>query len=569
MNVIAQIKKELLQIIKVRLGIQDNQFSNVELKLNVDKDKNFGDLSCNVALVLAKELNANPRDIAQQVVDFFNQTSDLFLKENISKIEIAGPGFLNIFLTKFAFTKIALELFALDKDYFKLSEDVKKNNYLIEFVSANPTGPLHLGHGRGGIIGDVLANVLDFLGHDVRREFYINDAGSQITKLGNSFKVRCLQELGKEVVLPEDGYKGEYLIELAKECVQEFGEELLNEDDLFFANYAKDFLLKKIEKDLLDYGIKFDNFFSEKSLHESGVVKKVIKELQQKDLVYEDEGALWFRSTKFGDDKDRVVQKKDGELTYIAADIAYHENKFERGYEKLIDILGQDHHGYVKRLKSTIQALGFNAENLDVILYQLVTIKNKDEAIRMSKRAGTFTTLREVIDTVGKDVARFFYLNRKAEAHLDFDLSVALKKTEENPVFYIQYAYVRTLGILEKAADESELIDFVIKTRENKIEEQDLIDVLRNWGESEFGIIKKFASLGDILQCIGTTYQTHLLSYYALELAHKFHNYYANNRIIDLQNIELSKSRLFLVVILRNILGINLDLLGISKPEKM
>ncbi len=569
MSLINAIKREFLLVIKIHLGVEDNQLSNVELKLNVDKEKEFGDLSCNVALILAKELKEKPKDIAQKVVDYFDQGSNLFLKENIKKIEIAGPGFLNLVFTDFVFTKIGLELFGLGENYFKLDSKSEKFNYLIEFVSANPTGPLHLGHGRGGIIGDVLANVLGFIGHEVRREFYINDAGSQIIKLGKSFKVRCIQELGEDIELPEDGYKGEYLIELAKKYVKELGPELLQKNDKVFSDYAKDYLLKEIEKDLLDYGIKFDNFFSEKILHKMGAVGEAISDLQQKNLVYEKDGALWFRSTNFGDDKDRVVQKKDGELTYIAADIAYHKNKFERGFNKLIDVLGQDHHGYVKRLKSTIHALGFNSDNLDVILYQLVTLKNKDEAIRMSKRAGTFTTLREVVDTVGCDVARFFYLNRKAEAHLDFDLSVALKKTEENPVFYIQYAYVRTFGILEKAAGEDEFVDFLTQLSDKKIKEQDIVEFLKCWSDAEFGILKKFISLNDILECIANSYQTHLLSYYVLELAHKFHNYYSNNRIIDLQNIQLSKSRLFLVVFLRKIFGMNLDLLGISKPEKM
>ncbi len=569
MNIIFQIKKDFLQIVKNCLGVSENQLESVEIKLNVDKDSQFGDLSCNAALVLSKELQKNPRKLVQKIVDAFAKDAGETLKENIEKIEIAGPGFLNITLTKKAFHKIALEIFKNKQDFFKLGKDVKRLKYLIEFVSANPTGPLHLGHGRNGIIGDILANVLQFLGHEVTREFYVNDAGSQVKKLGNCFKIRCQQELGEKIDLPEDGYKGEYLIDLAKECVKEYDKKLLDKEDQFFVDYAKENLLKNIEKDLLDYGIRFDNWFSEKTLHQSGAIDKVLQNLKEKDLVYEKDGALWFKSTEFGDDKDRVVKKKDGELTYISADIAYHKDKFERGFDKLVDVLGQDHHGYVKRLKGTVQALGFDVKNFDVILYQLVTIKNKDEAIRMSKRAGTFTTLREIVDTVGSDVARFFYLNRKAEAHLDFDLSVALKKTEENPVFYIQYAYVRTKGILQRAREEKEFNGFIDEILDEKISTDELMQILQSWGQNEFGLIKKFASLSDILEVISKSYQTHLLSYYAFELAHKFHNYYANNRIVDVQNLQLSKSRLFLVILLESMLAINLDLLGISKPEKM
>ncbi len=304
-------------------------------------------------------------------------------------------------------------------------------------------------------------------------------------------------------------------------------------------------------------------------MHNSGAVEEAIKLLKEKDLVFEKDGALWFRSTNFGDDKDRVVKKQDGELTYIAADIAYHKDKFERGFDKLVDVLGQDHHGYVTRLKATVQALGFNAQNLDVILYQLVSIKNKDVVVRMSKRAGTFTTLREVIDTVGTDVARFFYLNRKADAHLEFDLSVALKKTEENPVYYIQYAYVRTRGILEHAREEKELAAFVDKILDGEVSKQIIEPVAGNLQQAEFDVIKKLISLQDLLATVARSYQTHLLSYYVSELAQTFHNYYAHNRIVVSQNLEISKSRLFLVVLVRQVLGICLDLLGVSKPEKM
>lgn len=571
MNLVKKIKKTFLEAITQMFSVDPVTLGNIQLVLNVDKNKqDFGDLSCNVAMVLAKELGRSPRAIADKVIEEFNSGKILStISSFITKIELAGPGFLNIFLSDLALQKIAKELFLQKEDFFKLNDDNEKLKYLIEFVSANPTGPLHLGHGRGGIIGDTIARVLNFLGHDAKKEFYINDAGNQIEKLGLSFKVRCLQELGQNIELPEDGYKGKYLIELAKICVKEFGQDLLSKDELFFGKYAKKVMLGIQQEDLKKYGIDFDNWFSEKTLHDSGAVEAVIQILIDKDLAYEDDGALWFRATKFGDDKDRVICKKTGELTYIAADIAYHKNKFDRGYNKLIDILGQDHHGYVKRLKSTIDAIGLDSKQLDVILYQLVSIKNAGQIERMSKRAGRFTTLIDVIDAVGVDVARFFYLNRKAEAHLDFDLSVALKKTDENPVFYIQYAYVRTGSVLEKALDEPLLKDFAVLLIEKTLSIAELENILKYLGPEEFKVIKKLISLSDVLATIEGSYQTHLLSYYLFELANSFHSYYANNKIIDKNNIEQSKGRMFTLNLVRNQLYLGLDLLGLSKPERM
>lgn len=571
MNLINKIKKAILNSFSELFKVDKNLLDRIQINLNLDKSKKrFGDLTCNAAMIFAKELQKKPREIAQKFIEEFESEKILpEIKNFISDIQIAGPGFLNFTFTPEAWQQITQELF-LEKDkFFKFDKDKKKLKYQIEFVSANPTGPLHLGHGRGAVIGDVLGNVLTFLGHSVEKEFYINDAGRQMNKLANSFKIRCLQELGDKIEFPEDGYQGQYLVALAKDCVKEYGLSLKEKELSFFQDYAKEHMLKSQKKDLADYGVEFDNWFSEKTLHESGQVEKVIKDLQEKDLVYEKEGALWFRATKFGDDKDRVVKKSTGELTYIAADIAYHKNKFERGFDKLINILGQDHHGYVKRLKATVGAMGLKSENLDVILYQLVSIKNAGQAVRMSKRAGKFTSLREIIDTVGKDVARFFYLNRKAEAHLDFDLSVALKKTEENPVFYIQYAYVRTRGILEKALEVDGLKDIATKIIDNTLSKDDVEELIKNLGPAEFEIIKKIISLQDVLFLIANSYQTHLLSYYMFELANFFHTYYANNRIVDPKNIELSKARLFLLSLVRFTLGLGLDLLELSKPERM
>ena len=523
--------------------------NNIEFVINADSDKSqFGDINSNAAMILAKILQKNPRVIAEEIKSSFTD-------ESIEKIEIAGPGFLNIFLTKDSYTNLAQNIFN-QKNSFFVPKLEKKHNYNIEFVSANPTGPLHIGHGRGGIIGDMLGNILKFVGHNVAKEFYINDAGSQIQKLGTSFKIRCLQQLGQSIELPEDSYKGEYLIDLAKECVSEFGKKLETENDSFFTNYAYKNLLKKAKQTLLNYGISFDVWFSEKTLHEKGEIEKAFEILENNKNTYEKDGALWFKSTNFDDDKDRALKKSNGEYTYVAADTAYIVDKVDRKFDKLIMILGQDHHSYVTRMQGLKNALGLDSCSLDIILYQLVTLKECGELLRMSKRAGTMVTLDDVIKTVGKDVARFFYLNRKADAHLDFDLDLAMKKTDENPVYYIQYAYVRTLSILEKSKEINELKNI---TSAN----------IKELNDSEKNLIKKVVSLKHLLTHIAQSYQTHILAYYTLELAQEFHKYYSKNRVIDEKNIEQSQSRLAMVKIIRNTLELCLKLLGISAPEKM
>jgi arginyl-tRNA synthetase len=386
--------------------------------------------------------------------------------------------------------------------------------------------------------------------------------------LGQSLKARCLQQLGQVAELPEGGYAGQYLVDLAADCVAQHGTQIAEKSDQFFELYAKEQMLELIKATLETYRINFDRWFSEKTLHDSGAIDCVLKDLKTKDLAYEHEGALWFRSTTFGDDKDRVVRKSNGELTYIAADIAYHKDKFDRGYDVLIDILGHDHHGYVKRLKATMEALGYDAEKLQVILYQLVTIKSGDLVVKMSKRAGTFTELSDVIQAVGSDVARFFYLNRKSDAPLDFDMAVAVKKTDENPVYYIQYAYVRINSLLAKAAGEG-FGPWIDQMKEGKIPAAWFDAMLEQAGTEERALIKKIVALRDILASIAYSHQTHLLSYYALELAQKLHTYYTKYKVIDTTNQSLSQTRLFMVYIVHQTLDVSLDLLGLNKPEKM
>ena len=549
MNCIEQIQEAFASYLKKTFSIEEQTVSSTRFALNVDENKQqFGDLSSNAPMVIAKIINKNPRDIASQIITEFKHP-------HIKQLDIAGPGFLNATLQSDAVKMLAHELYTQKQEFFQLKQNIKKHNYSIEFVSANPTGPLHFGHGRGGIIGDVLGNILTFLGHTVTKEFYINDAGSQMQKLGTSLKIRCLQELGETVELPEDAYHGDYLIDLAKQCIEEHGSSIAQKPDQFFIDYGYKYLLKRIKDTLNAYGIKYDVWFSEKTLHTSSAIEHALSLLQQHGYLYEHEGALWFKATAFKDDKDRVLKKTNGEYTYAAADIAYLLNKAERGFDKLIMVLGHDHHSYAVRLEAIRQALSLTC-TLDVILYQLVRLQASGELVRMSKRAGNIVTLDDVIETVGTDVSRFFYLNRKADAQLVFDIDLALKKTEENPVYYVQYAYVRTNSILQKASEEKQL---------QNICHSDNIHL----GQEEVLLVKKIASLKELLESISVNYQTHLLTYYVLELATFFHRYYAQNRVIDLDNIEKSRARLYLVTLINSTLQTGLTLLGISCPEKM
>ena len=562
MNTLIRTRHNIAHLVGKLFGVDNALIATLDFSTNTDKDRSFGDATSNAALIIAKTVKRNPRAVAEEIKSALLQSEQA---ADFESVEIAGPGFLNITFTQAAWASELMSMHNQGSAFFS-KVTTQKLRYLLEFVSANPTGPIHLGGGRGGIIGDVIANVLEFLGHDVCREYYINDAGNQIKLLGACFKARCLQELGVAAELPEGGYAGEYLVDVAKNCVAEHSKALLEQSDDFFEDYAKTELLKIVRRDLSEYGVLYDSWFSEKSLHLDGSVAAALDDLQARDLAYTKEGALWFRSEQFGDAKDRVLRKSNGEMTYIAADVAYHKNKFDRGYDRLIDILGQDHHGYVTRLKATMEAIGYPAQNLDVIVYQLVTIKENDIAVRMSKRAGNFTQLCDVVEAVGKDCARFFYLNRKADAHLEFDLGVALKKTEENPVYYLQYAYVRTGSILEKAAQEAQLVESMKQLSGNVPTDFFAGYVL---SDQDIALTRKIEAFADVLRAVADNYHSHVLAYYALELAQVFHNYYAHNRVIDVQDIKTSRVRLFMVMRVRALLALCLDLLGLSKPERM
>lgn len=549
MNSIELIQKEFASYLCATFGLNENQAKAGTFTLNVDENKQqFKDLNANAPMIIAKIQGKKPQDIAQIILTDFKHPL-------IESLELQGAGFLNASLTLSATQKLAYDLSVEKEDFFRLDKSLPRKNFSIEFVSANPTGPLTFGHGRGGIIGDVLGNILRFIGHDVIKEFYINDAGSQMAKLGMSLKIRIMQQLGNHIELPEDSYRGEYILDVARQCIEEHGTTVINNNDQFFIDYGYKHLLAKIKTTLGNYGINFDNWFSEKTLHSSSAIEHALELLMQHGYIYNHEGALWFKATHFGDDKDRVVKKSSGEYTYAAADIAYLLNKIERGFDSLIMVLGHDHHSYAIRLEAIRQALGL-ASTLDVILYQLVRMQASGQLVRMSKRAGNIVTLDDVIETVGKDVARFFYLNRKADAQLVFDLDLALKKTEENPVYYVQYAYVRTNSIIEKARGHSEL---------HNVGPDDCAYI----GNEETLLIKKIVSLKELLASISSNHQTHLIAYYSIELATLFHRYYSQNRVIDLENIPLSRARLHMITLLNSTFKLCLNLMGIECPASM
>lgn len=562
MSILTEIQQVFSLIVSQTLGLSPADTPPVELQLNLDKPREqFGDLNTNIAMLLARQLKRAPQAIAQELLTALQNsplTSTVTPHDWLASSSWANPGFINLTLSPAAFKQLALEINTQPADFFKTAP-AKPAHYLIEFVSANPTGPLHLGHGRGAIIGDVLGNVLRFQGHQVTKEFYINDAGNQIQKLGLSFKLRCQQALGVAVELPEAAYHGDYLVTLAQVCLAEFGPNILEQTDQFFADYAKAHLLVAIQQTLRDYGVHFDVWFSELDLHQSGAILQVLTQLQQAGYTYEQDEATWFKSTQFGDDKDRVVRKSDGELTYVAADIAYLQHKVQRGADHLVMVLGQDHHSYAVRLQGLKQALGLNQTPLDIIIYQLVSMQSSGEAVRMSKRAGNIVTLRGVIDTVGADVARFFYLNRKADSQLEFNLDLALTKTEANPVYYIQYALVRIKSILRKA---HAVLDPVILAQTP----QETVTALSS---AEYGVILKICELKQILAAIERTQQTHLLTYYALELARLFHAYYNQHQVLDATQPALSAARLLVLAQLEQTLALALELMGLSRPDSM
>ena len=548
------IRNTLKQIITAR-GLNWPE----KVSLEPPKEKKFGDLATNIALVTsayAKQRKQNPRQWAEILKDEL-----LSLCPELEKIEVAGPGFLNFFFKANFWHEVIKNVFA-QKDDYGSSNLGQGKKVQVEYVSANPTGPLHIGHGRGAAVGDSLTRILRFTGFDVHTEYYLNDAGRQMRLLGQSVWIRYQQLCGLSVSLPEDCYQGEYIKDIAEEVLNTHNQKLLSmpEQDAIALcqEKAMNSILEGIKKDLENFRVEHQVWFSEKSLVEQDEVEKTLAYLKDKGLIYEQDGALWFKTTQFGDDKDRVLKKSDGFLTYFASDIAYHKNKFERGFDLVIDIWGADHHGYVPRMKAAVQALGKDKESLQVILVQLVNLLREGEPVAMSTRAGEFVTLAEVCEEVGVDAARFIFLTRKSDSHLDFDLEVVKKKSLDNPVYYVQYAHARICSLIQKAREKNINIEHDL---------DELLPLLNT--EEDMAILKHLDQFSDILNTCARTLSPHHLSYYLQELAGLLHRYYTVHPVLNAESHLLIQARMVLFQAVAQVLKNGLTLLGVNAPQRM
>jgi arginyl-tRNA synthetase len=520
------------------------------------KERSHGDFATNVAMILSKHLKASPREIAEEVVRRLELDKGL-----VKKVEVAGPGFINFFIADEVILGNLLEVRKAGMDYGR-NDMGKGKKVQVEFVSANPTGRITAGNARGAALGDCIANILSFSGFDVHREYYINDVGTKILLLWKSVNARFREILGLPSDFPEGGYRGEYVWDLARYIMEKVGRDYIEMEEgeqwKVFLDLVIPLILSWIEEDLRNFGVVYDTWFSERTLHESGEVSKVIEILRENGYVYEADGAVWFASTKFGDDKDRVLVRKDGSPTYLASDIAYHKNKLDRGFERIINIWGADHQGHVLCTKAAIQALLYDPDALEILIYQLVTFVSGKKGKRMSKKSGEFITLSELIEELGKDVARYFFVMRTADAHLEFDLELAKSQSMENPVYYIQYAHARAVNIL-KFAKEERGIDI------DGIEDVDL-SLLSEPEEME--ISRMIFEFPDVVEGAARTLEPHRIARYLEEISGVFHSYYNRCRVVT-EEIELSKARLVLTDSLRTVLSTGLSLLGVSAPERM
>ncbi len=523
-----------------------------QIVIEIPKDKAHGDYSSNLAMQLTKILKRNPREIAQGIVEAINKEAG-----NIDHIEIAGPGFINLFLKKDAMTSIIKEVLEEKDDYGK-SDFGQGIKYNVEYVSANPTGDLHLGHAKGAAVGDSICRIMSAAGYDVTREYYINDAGNQITNLALSLYARYLQLFGIEKELPEDGYHGKDIIEIAKNIKEELGDQFINVDEqeaiTYFRKIGTEHELQKIKDILKEYRVLHDVWFSETSLYNENKVEPTIQKLKDRGYTYEADGALWFKSTEFGDDKDRVLIKTDGSYTYLTPDIAYHLNKLDRGYEYLVDLLGADHHGYIARMKAAIQALGYNSDQLNIDIMQMVRMVENGEVVKMSKRTGNAVTIKDLIEDIGVDAARYFFVSKAASSPFDFDLGLAKSKSNENPVYYAQYAHARMCSILNQAKN----VDIDIANHYELITHEKEIELVKHINEFRNEIVES-----------AKIRAPHKIANYIQRLAQLFHSFYNDCYVIDENNKELSSQRLALVVASQITLKNALNLIGVSAPEKM
>lgn len=542
MNLKFEIKKmvfDTLRNLDIKTDMED-------IVIEVPKSKDNGDFSTNVAMRLVKILKDNPKSIADKIATALNKN------ENIEKVEVAGPGFINIFLkNEYVFSGVK-SVIDLGDDYgaSQIGNNTKIN---IEFVSANPTGILHLGTARGAAYGSNLANIMSFAGYDVTKEYYINDAGNQINNLGISILERYKGLCGLEENMPEDGYYGQEIIDIAKIIKEEYNDSKLDSDLEFFKEYGVNYLLNIIKNDLNDFGVSFDVWTSEKAIRAKGRIEESLKILDDKGLTFEAEEAKWLKTTVYGDDKDRVLIKSDGSLTYLVPDIAYHLDKFDRGFDELVDVFGADHHSYVSRLKASIEALGYNKDKLEVRLLQMVRLLRDGEIVKMSKRTGGNITIRELVDEIGVDAARYFFATRSLDGQMDFDINLALKKSSDNPLFYVEYAHARVSSILSDAKDKNIDVSTDIKN---------IID------EDSRALILKMYEFSDVVESAALKKEPHLITNYVYDLASMFHNYYGKHRILT-DDITSSKERLALIKTVQITIKNALRLIGVKAYERM
>jgi arginyl-tRNA synthetase len=528
------------------------------VELEMPADKQHGEFACNIAMRAAKLLRKPPIKIAEEFCSFIEASlADSDLSGYVLKVEAKNPGFINFFLTDKALQSILFQIMDQKERYGKL--DIGKGKKLqIEFVSANPTGPLSVAHARQAAVGDALGNILEFLGFDVTKEYYVNDEGNQINILGNSIKLRALELSGEKITFPEDHYQGDYIKDMAAEFMAQKKAKdaaaLKAIDNAAFMKFGVDHLMAVIRRELDDFGVTFDVWSHQSQVATRENIEAILDYLGEKGFLYEKDGALWFRSTDFEDDKDRVLEKSDGTYTYITPDIVYHKNKFERGFDQVINIWGPDHHGYIPRLTAAVEALGREREALKVLIVQLATIYRNGVELSMSTRKGQFISLREVLNEVGSDAARFFFMMRHIKAHLDFDLELAKKETPENPVYYIQYAHARVFSINKKAQEAGVKIESKNFERLNEPEELDLI--------------KKLGTYPDMLCACHDQMDPYPLVSYLHELASVFHRFYDKHRIVG-EDEAVSSQRVGLVNAARIVIGNGLRLLGVSAPEQM
>ena len=561
-KIVKKTEIELKNIIEqaVKKAVSNGALPEAEMpQFNIEKpaNKDNGDYSTNVAMAGARAFKKAPRMIAEAIVSCIDLDGTAF-----ERVEIAGPGFMNFFLSQQYYSNVLKDVFSCGKDYGK-SDYGQGKRVLVEFVSANPTGPMHIGNARGGAIGDCLASVLDWAGFSVNREFYVNDAGNQIEKFATSLEVRYLQHYDPSVELPEDAYHGQDIVEHAENFIKEYGDKYVNADSKERRKALVDFALPKniagLERDLGRYRITYDKWFRESTLHNDGSVQRVIDALKEKGVTYEQDGALWFKASEYGNDKDIVLVRANGLPTYIVPDIAYHYNKLvTRGYDKAIDVLGADHHGYVPRMKAALTALGLDASRLDCVIMQMVRLVREGETIKLSKRSGKAITLNTLIDEVPLDAARFFFNLREPNSHFDFDLELAAKQSSENPVYYVQYAHARICSIIKKAQEQGV---------ELKTPSDDELALLNSKEEKD--LIRHLSLLTDEIVSAAKSYDPAKITHYVIELATLFHKFYNAQRVMLDDNEGLMQARLFLCKAVKDTIYNILTMLKITAPEVM